>query len=57
MTSRMLRSHPLETETVDPALEAALSALAECAQVCTICADACLAEDAVGCCGPAGGGG
>lgn len=46
MTHEMLQAHPATSG--DPStIGQALTALAECAQTCTICADACLAEDMV----------
>lgn len=41
----MLETHPASSST--SGLNDALHALSECAQTCTMCADACLAEDMV----------
>lgn len=43
----MLATHPRAGAEVDGALERAIGTLLECAQSCTACADACLAEDGV----------
>lgn len=46
MTVEMLRTHPTAGNAASGLAEA-LAALAECGQVCTLCADACLAEEMV----------
>ena len=44
MHLEMLRTHPITTPESSE-LGELLAALSECAQVCTLCADACLSED------------
>jgi hypothetical protein len=44
----MLTTHPEPTKVDDELLREAIEALVDCAQTCTTCADACLAEDGVG---------
>ena len=47
-TGQMLDAYPKDLGQVDRTrLEACIAACFECAQVCTACADACLAEDVV----------
>ena len=46
-THEMISTHPAVGGALDPALVAAIDALFDCAQACTTCADACLAEDDV----------
>lgn len=44
-TQAMLQTHPQPMNFDTAALTSAIDAALECAQVCTSCADACLAED------------
>ncbi|GAB2753246.1 four-helix bundle copper-binding protein [Nocardioides pakistanensis] len=47
-TAQMLETYPKDLGGVDrQKLEACITACFECAQLCTACADACLAEDMV----------
>lgn len=46
-TQAMLQTHPRPTNLDTAMLSRAIDAAFECAQVCTSCADACLAEDMV----------
>lgn len=47
-TAAMIKSHPNAIEDLNVAhLAEAIDALLACAQTCTACADACLAEDSV----------
>ena len=43
----IISTHPAVAGAIDPALVATIEALFDCAQTCTTCADACLAEDDV----------
>jgi hypothetical protein len=43
----MLTAHPEDIEVEADVLREAIEALLDCAQTCTACADACLAEDGV----------
>jgi hypothetical protein len=45
MMRRMIETHPVPPRKDLERLVAAIEACAECAQICTICADACLHED------------
>lgn len=47
-THEIISTHPAVGGAIDPALVACIEALFDCAQSCTTCADACLAEDSVG---------
>ena len=46
-TARMIRAHPDHSEADEKAFSRAIDELLACAQACTTCADACLAEDHV----------
>lgn len=46
-TQEMIATHPDVKGNVNPALIAAIDAAYACAQTCTSCADACLAEEMV----------
>jgi hypothetical protein len=46
-TKEMIATHPDVRGNVNPALIDAIDAAYECAQTCTSCADACLAEEMV----------
>lgn len=46
-TQAMLQTHPQPTNLDAAALTSAIDAAFECAQICTSCADACLAEGMV----------
>ena len=46
-TSEMLESHPAPGDADRDLLARAIEAVAACAQTCTACADACLAEEGV----------
>ncbi|MDF6102758.1 four-helix bundle copper-binding protein [Gordonia hongkongensis] len=46
--TQMLRAHPGAADIDEELLAAAIDAATDCAQVCTACADACLAEKSVG---------
>ena len=46
-TQEMIATHPDVRGRVNPALIAAIDAAYACAQTCTSCADACLAEESV----------
>lgn len=45
--AQMLQTHPAQTQMAGDKLAQAIAALNECANVCTICADACLSEEHV----------
>jgi hypothetical protein len=46
-TQEMIATHPDVKGNINPALISAVDAAAACAQICTSCADACLAEQMV----------
>ena len=46
-TARMIRAHPDHSEADEKTFSRAIDELLACAQACTTCADACLAEDHV----------
>jgi hypothetical protein len=45
--AEMLQTHPHPASSAGDEAQACIEAAAECAHVCTVCADACLAEDDV----------